>query len=107
MHSQSGQSVKRRVYLVAVHIVLGAVWIGLIALALGYLVMQLWNAILPGVTGVKCLTYWQAVGLLLLCRILVGRFLMDHGHGKKNGHSGCGFRRREQELEVCEESAGK
>lgn len=44
------------------------------ALFTGLLVMLLWNAILPPVTGVHPLAYWQAVGLLLLCRLLFGRF---------------------------------
>lgn len=37
-------------------------------------VMLLWNAILPEVTGVRPLNFWQALGLLLLCRILFGGF---------------------------------
>ena len=41
---------------------------------LGLIVMQLWNNILPAVTGVKALSYWQAVGLLLLCKLLFGSF---------------------------------
>ena len=44
------------------------------ALAVGWIVMWLWNAILPSVANVKPLTYWQAVGLLVLSRILFGGF---------------------------------
>ncbi|MEM1135868.1 MAG: hypothetical protein AAGI07_08500 [Bacteroidota bacterium] len=36
--------------------------------------MALWNLILPEVLGVKFITYWQALGLLLLSRILFGGF---------------------------------
>lgn len=37
--------------------------------------MFLWNAILPSViTSVGALTYLQAIGLLILCRILFGGF---------------------------------
>jgi len=43
-------------------------------LIFGAIVMLLWNAILPPVTHVNELTYWQAVGLLVLCRILFGGF---------------------------------
>ena len=35
-------------------------------------VMLLWNAILPAVTGVKAITYLQAIGLLILSKILFG-----------------------------------
>ncbi|MCB9357337.1 MAG: hypothetical protein H6505_02100 [Calditrichaeota bacterium] len=37
-------------------------------------VMLLWNAILPGLIGVGVLGYWQALGLLVLARILFGGF---------------------------------
>jgi hypothetical protein len=43
-------------------------------LLIGGLVMWLWNNILTAVLGVGVLTFWQAVGLLVLCRILFGGF---------------------------------
>ena len=50
-------------------------------LAFGAVVMLLWNAIIPGLTGWAMLTYPKAIGLLVLCKILFGGF---HGGG---GHS--------------------
>lgn len=50
-------------------------------LALSGVVMWLWNAILPEVAGLRPLTYWQATGLLVLCRILFGGFHF----GRRNG----------------------
>lgn len=44
--------------------------IGVIALALGFLVMQLWNALVPQLFAGPVITFWQAVGLLLLARLL-------------------------------------
>lgn len=44
------------------------------ALLVGGIVMLLWNAVLPEATGAHPLRYWQAVGLLILCRILFGNF---------------------------------
>lgn len=41
-------------------------------LLFGTVVMFLWNAIVAPVTGVGTLTFWQALGLLLLSRILFG-----------------------------------
>ena len=38
----------------------------------GELVKHLWNWLLPGLFGWRQLTFWQALGLLLLCRILFG-----------------------------------
>jgi len=42
--------------------------------AAGGMVMLLWNAVLVEATGVKPLGFWQALGLLLLCRLLFGRW---------------------------------
>ncbi len=56
----------------------------------GEVVMHLWNWLLPGLFGWKMLTFWQAVALLALCRILFG----GHGfHGRHRSH----FRRRMNE----------
>lgn len=41
-------------------------------LVFGFLVMGLWNALLPAVLGVKAITFFQALGILLLSKILFG-----------------------------------
>lgn len=43
-------------------------------LVFGAVVMGLWNAILPAVLGVKTITFMQALGILLLSKILFGGF---------------------------------
>lgn len=43
-----------------------------VAFIFGFVVQALWNALLPGLFGAPTVTYWQAVGLILLARILVG-----------------------------------
>jgi len=43
-------------------------------LGFGLLVMTLWNAILPQVLGVKTISFIQALGILLLSKILFGGF---------------------------------
>jgi hypothetical protein len=40
----------------------------------GELVRLLWNALLPALFGWPRVTFWQALGLLALCRILFGGF---------------------------------
>jgi hypothetical protein len=40
----------------------------------GELVKQLWNWLLPPLFGFRQVTFWQAWGLLALCRILFGGF---------------------------------
>lgn len=60
------------------------------ALVLGGVVMLLWNAIIPGLTGWAWLSYPKAIGLLVLCRILFGGFHKHRGHG----HGPEGWQRR-------------
>ena len=45
----------------------------------------LWNAILPEFTHLSKINYWQALGLLLLCRILFGGFHFSHLGGRWGG----------------------
>ena len=47
--------------------------------AFGFTVMTLWNAILPAIAGVHTITFVQALGLLVLSRILFGG-LRGRGH---------------------------
>jgi hypothetical protein len=45
-----------------------------------WVVMSLWNAILPQIIGVHTVTFWQAMGILLLSKILFGGFGGGHNH---------------------------
>jgi len=56
----------------------------------GELVLLLWNWLLPPLFGWHQITFWQAIGLLALCRILFGGF-GRHGSSRSN------FRRRMEE----------
>jgi Ca2+/H+ antiporter, TMEM165/GDT1 family len=47
----------------------------------GWLVMALWNAILPAVIGVKAISFIQALGILVLSKILFGGFGGRHWRG--------------------------
>jgi hypothetical protein len=48
------------------------VGMALVAFIGGELVKQLWNGLLPPLFGFPVVSFWQALGLLALCRILVG-----------------------------------
>jgi len=41
------------------------------SLGLGYIVMLLWNALIPDLFGGPVLSFWQAVGLLILSHVLL------------------------------------
>jgi hypothetical protein len=49
----------------------------------GEVVLQLWNWLLPPIFGWRQITFWQALGMLALCRILFGGFGL-HGSGRSN-----------------------
>ncbi|HVW22385.1 MAG TPA: hypothetical protein VHC86_14320 [Opitutaceae bacterium] len=46
----------------------------LVVAVLALAVRCLWNGILVDATGARALSYWQALGLLVLAKILFGRF---------------------------------
>ncbi len=52
------------------------------AVVFGFLVMALWNWLLPPLFGVRPVGFWQALGILVLSRILFGRF----GGGRYGGN---------------------
>ncbi len=72
MRSKAGYAAKAVLVLVA-------------AAALAGVVMLLWNAVMPAVlAGARVMDYWQALGLLVLCRILFGGFRGGGGwHGTR------------------------
>jgi hypothetical protein len=47
----------------------------------GEVVMHLWNWLAPALFGWRQVTFWQALGLLVLCRILFGG-LGNHNHNR-------------------------
>jgi hypothetical protein len=49
----------------------------------GEIVMRLWNWLLPPLFGWRQIAFWQALGLLALCRILFGGFRL-RGPGRSN-----------------------
>jgi hypothetical protein len=61
--------------------------IGFVAL-FTFAVYALWNGVLVDVVAVKAITYWQALGLLLLAKILFGGFPC------RGGRCGPGWRGR-------------
>ncbi len=51
----------------------------------GELVMHLWNWLLPPIFGLHMITFWQALGLLLLSRILFGSWGAGGGNRGRRG----------------------
>ena len=58
-----------------------AVFAVLFVTVFGFVVMYLWNGLMPGLFGFHLIGFWQAMGLLVLSKILFGGF-----HGRHGGH---------------------
>jgi Ca2+/H+ antiporter, TMEM165/GDT1 family len=63
--------------------IIAVILIAPIAIAVfGWIVMWLWNHTLPDLLGVKMITFWQALGVLLLSKILFGGFRGGRGRAR-------------------------
>ena len=62
--------------------------IGFLAVAAGFsaVVMLLWNWLMPSLFGLVTISFWQALGILVFCRLLFGSFGGKHKmmHGMHN-----------------------
>jgi hypothetical protein len=60
----------RRLKFVGIRLILfGIVWIGV----MGLIIFGLWNRLMPSIFGLPVISFWQALGLLVLSRVLLGR----------------------------------
>jgi len=57
------------------------VFAALFVTVFSFVVMRLWNWLMPAVFGWHLINFWQAVGLLVLSKILFGGF-----HGRRGRH---------------------
>ena len=56
--------------------------VAIVAVAVfGFVVKALWNGLMPPLFGWHAITFWQAVGLLVLSKILFGGFRGGPGRG--------------------------
>lgn len=70
-------------------VIFGAIAITALALLFGYVVMLLWNWLMPAIFGLGIITFWQAVGIMILAKLFFGGF----------GGGGGRSRRRKKNLE--------
>ena len=85
-----GNRLRRILKLVLLVVPVAVLFIAMI----GFVVMSLWNGLTPALFGWKAISYWQAVGLIILSRILFGGFRGAVGRG---GHW------RHRMMERCEQ----
>ncbi len=55
-----------------------------LAILFGFILMWLWNWLMPEIFGLPFITYWQAVGLFIISKIFIGGCGSGGGSSKKN-----------------------
>ena len=60
-------------------------------IAMTAVVMLLWNWLMPAIFGLGIISFWQALGLLILSKILFGGFKGKHHCGCHHGGYGGGY----------------
>src|SRR5215475_14024730 len=80
LRKDEGASMRKRWYWIAPLAIVG---IFVFAFVGGEVVKLLWNWLLPPLFGWRMLNFWQALGLLALCRILFGG--LSHGGHRRHG----------------------
>lgn len=73
-------------------------------LLFGYGFMLLWNWLMPEVFGLPILSYWQAVGILVMAKLLFGNF---EGKGHKKHAKGQRKHFREKMNSSCKKDFSK
>jgi len=66
-------------------VVLAVVGTAVFALAFGWLVMILWNWLMPTIFHLGEIAYWQAFGLVILAKLLFGGMHGPRGRGHGRG----------------------
>ena len=68
------------------------------AILVGFIIMWLWNGLMPKIFGLTEITYWQGLGLGLLGRLLFG------GFGGGNCSESKSKRKGKQKMSHCEDA---
>jgi len=102
-HEVSGSGPAKVAKIVAM-VIMGMLGLAVLALLFGIFVKLLWNALMPVVFGLPLISFWQAVGLVVLAHIFFGG---DHSHhyersGKRKKSPDDGSFHREMERDYME-----
>ena len=69
-------------------VVLGVIGAALFALVFGWLVMILWNWLMPVIFHLGVITYWQAFGIVILAKLIFGAVGGGRPGGRHNPWKG-------------------
>jgi hypothetical protein len=91
------KSRSRKVWTIIGWGILGIIGVTVFALLFGYAVMWLWNWLMPELFGLKEIIFWQAVGIILLAKLLFGGF-GNHGKHHKSRKKSCDTEIKHKEM---------
>lgn len=77
-------------------VIFGILAIAALATLCGFIIMSLWNWLMPYIFGLPELSYWQAVGIFALSKILIGGgcgFGGKHNSSKSKSYKNKGAKR--------------
>lgn len=72
---------------IAAMILMGIIFISGLAILFGFIILWLWNWLMPDLFGLQEITYWQGVGIFVLAKILFGMGGGGSGHKSKSSSS--------------------
>lgn len=75
-------------------VIVGIIIVTGLAIVFGFIIMWLWNQLMPEIFGLPNVNYWQAVGLFILAKILFGS--SGKCGGKRKDHDGNKRRMKEK-----------
>ena len=76
LENDEDETMKQYQFLKAIKVLLFVVVAGAL---LGFIIMHLWNWLMPAIFGLGLITFWQALGLFVLGKLLLGGFHRHHG----------------------------
>lgn len=74
---------------IAGFIIFGTIAVVGLAILFGFVIMWLWNWLMPEIFGLTTLNYWQSVGIFILFKILLGGCGSSSTSNSKSSKSSC------------------
>lgn len=72
----------KRIVRVLVRVLMMALLMAVGFAVFSFVIMRLWNWLMPALFGWPAISFWQAVGIFVLSKLLFGGFRGGWGHGR-------------------------
>ncbi|HOP11383.1 MAG TPA: hypothetical protein PK629_07820 [Oscillospiraceae bacterium] len=75
---------------ITVYVILGVLGVAAMGVLFGFIIMWLWNWLMPAIFNLGEITYWQAIGIFILAKLIFGfgsSSSESKSHKEKKNHS--------------------